>query len=280
MRTLTTGLVAVAATASLAFAVAPPIAPESAPDLEAVPYMDTDIAGDGNGLNGQGLADGSVPETATGPAHVAEGDILGARITSLYEEVQGADGLTDRVLTGLEFRTGLPTEPTATSAPLIHRFIGNTGGCTFWVQSYTGTNGTNAHGTASVRLFDTSCGLEPTDDPLGANETVTGDWITWSWDADHGEMVVTLDFNHALADERLTSRIDRGEYYLLEYLENRLNTGAVTAPVIDEMTGGGFAVIGADIPADEEPSGEDQPTTEEDGSTTGGGDSETGGTAS
>lgn len=270
MRTLTTGLVAVAATASLAFTVAPALDSETAPDLETVPYMDTDLAGDGNGLNGQGLAEGAVPETATGPAHIAEGDILGARITSLYEEVEGADGLTDRVLTGLEFRTGLAAEPTATSAPLIHRFIGSTGGCTFWVQSYTGTNGSTAHGTASVRLFDTSCGLEPTDDPLGASETVTGDWITWSWDADHGEMVVALDFEHGLADERITSRIDRGEYYLLEYLENRVNTGVITAPVIDEMTGGGYAVIGADIPADEEPAAETEPTSEEGGSETGG----------
>lgn len=270
MRRHTILLTAVTAATSLAFAVAP-AADTAAPDRDTVPFMVEDLAGDANALNGQGLADGAVPATATAPAQVAEGDILGARITSRFAEVVGEDGLVDRVLTGLDFRTALPAEPTATSAPLIHRFIGATGGCTFWVQSYTGTNGSNAHGTATVRLFDTGCGLAPTEDPLGASETVSGEWITWSWDADNGEMVVSLDFTGADADARLTDRIERDEFYVLDYLENRLNTGAITAPVIDETTDGGFYEIGSEIPADEEEPAVEQ-TTE--GGDTGG---ETGG---
>lgn len=278
MRTLPTALVAVAAVASLAFTVAPTLGPDETPDLEAVPYISEDLAGDANGINGQGLADivgVDVPETATAPAQSAESDILGARITSQYDEVTGEDGLTDYVMTGLEFRIGMAAEPTATSVPQVHRFIGTAGGCTFWVTVDTGT-GLTAHGQPSIGLFGPGCGIpnEP-DTGLQGSEYVSGDWLTYAWDDEFGEMVLTVDL--AGADERLASNIERGDFYLFDEVHNRVAT-LITAPVLDEMLTDGYAVIGDDIPADEEPATEEEPTTEEGGSTTGG-DSETGGTS-
>lgn len=257
-RTRTLLALLLATSATVAFAVAPQ-SDDDAPDLATVPYMAEDPAGDANAVNGQGVAEDTVPATSSDPAQVGEGDILGARITSLFEAVTGADGVTRNVLTGLEFRTALSAEPTAASAPLVHRFMGRTGGCEFWVQGLTGTNGSQEHGTASVRLFD-SCDVQPgpvadgvpVTSPLPPNETVTGDWVTWRWDGDLGEMVVALDFTAEDADSRLTDRVERGAFYQLDLVAVRANTGAVTTPVIDEMPGSnGFTVLGDDIPAHE-----------------------------
>lgn len=257
-------LVALVASSTIAFAVAP--APDdgrttTGPDLETVPYMATDQAGDANAINDQGLPfiTGTPPATSTDPASVPHADILGARITSLYEEVVGQDGLTDHVLTGLEFRTGITAEPAETTNPLIHRFMGSTGGCEFWVQAYTGTGGAQAHGSADVRAFD-GCGYQfDADDPLDTDRTIS-DGVSYSYDSDHGELVVTLTLDQV--DPTLATNLERGEFYLLGSLHNRSVTNAVaisaTIPQFDEMPGeNGFTEIGSDIPADEEPPPDD-----------------------
>lgn len=260
-----------AATTTLAFAVAPATEQAATPDLETVPYMSTDTAGDANGLNGQGLADivgQDVPETSTGPAQSAESDILGARITSLFDEVPGTDGLLDNVLTGLEFRIGMAAEPSAASIPQVHRFIGTAGGCEFWVTVDTGT-GLAPQGDASIGLFGTGCGI-PDDATTGTrgSEYVSGDWLTYAWDDEFSEMVLSVDLT--TADQRLSSRINRGDFYQLAEVHNRVST-LITAPVLDEMLTPGFAVIGDDIPADE--GAEDGP---EDGDEASGGGGQSG----
>lgn len=251
MKKLTAPALAVTALAGLAFGVAPPTS--STPDLETVPYVVEDAAGDANGLNGQGLLDivgVDVPATSTGPAQSAESDILGARLVSLYDEVTGNDGLVDYVLTGLEFRIGMAAEPTATSIPQVHRFIGRAGACTFWMTVDTG-NGIGPHGAVDVNLLGTGCGIpdEP-DTGFQGSEYTSGDWATYAWDAEHGEMVMTLDLQ--TADSRLANAINRGDFYILEEVHNRVAT-LITAPVMDEMLEDGFVVIGSDIPADEQP---------------------------
>lgn len=254
MRATASILTAVAAVGGLAFSVVPTTDERSAPDLDTVPYMATDQAGDANAINDQGLPfiTGTPPATATDPVQLAGADILGARITSVYEEVTGTDGLVDRVLTGLEFRTGLTAEPTETSPALIHRFRGTIGGCEAWVQATTGTAGGRAHGTSSVRIFGPECGVPDDAAGLRGSQTLTGPGIDYAWDDELGEMVVTIDL--ALAPAELTDHIERGDFYILTDLENRHYSAAgITAPVIDRMPGPGYTEIGSDIPADEEP---------------------------
>lgn len=256
MRHLPTSLLAAAAAASLAFGVAPTADSSAGPDLDTVPYMATDQAGDANALNDQGLpfVAGTAPGQTT-PAQLDAADILGARITSLYDETTGTDGLTDYVLTGLEFRTGMTAEPTATSPALIHRFRGNLGGCEAWVQAATGAAGGQAHGTASVRIFGPECGVPNDAAGLRGSKTLTGAGISYAWDAEYGEMVVTIDL--ATAPSELRGFIERDDFYVLAALENRHYSAAgVTVPVIDAMSGPGYAVIGEEIPADEEPAGD------------------------
>ena len=234
----------------------------------------TDQAGDGNAINDQGLPfiTGNPPATSTAPAQLEGADILGARITSVYDEVTGEDGLTDYVLTGLEFRTGMTAEPAETSIGLIHRFMGTIGGCEAWVQATTGTGAGQAHGTASVRLLGQACGVPNDAADLPGSVTLTGPWVTYEWDAEMGEMVVAIDLVAAPAE--LADRVVRGDYYSLADLENRhYSPAGITAPVVDRMPGPGFVVIGDDIPADEEPSAGNDPSAT-------GGDSETGGTGS
>lgn len=248
-----TSLVAIGCSvaATLAFAVAPtqPGSP-SAPTDEVAP-MATDVAGDANALNGQGLEDvGSTPT----PAQIDEADILGARITSTWDTVRGADGLLDHVFTGVEFRTALAAEPTATSVPILHRFIGTIDGCETWVQFAAGTAAGAAHGTATVRQYDTGCGIP--DDPntgLRGSRTFDGPGITWSWDVDNAEAVVTIDA--AKVDAALGDTLVPDALYLLTELQVRHYSAAgITAPVIDEMPGqNGYAHLGSDVPADQEP---------------------------
>lgn len=257
MQTRATSLVALGCSlaASLAFAVAPQ-QPTSTAAPTDVPPMATDVAGDANGLNGQGLEDlGSQPT----PAQIDDADILGARITSTWSTTRGADGLLDRTFTGVEFRTALSAAPTASSVPALHRFIGTIDGCETWVQFAVGTAGGADHGTATVRQYGTSCGIP--DDPntgLRGSRSFDGLGIDWGWDADTGEAVVTVDAR--LVDPALRDTIVRDAVYLLSELHVRHYSAAgFTAPVIDEMAGqGGYAYLGADVPADEEP-GDDEP---------------------
>lgn len=261
MHKLLTPALALAALGGLAFGVAP--AASTTPDLETVPYMVEDLAGDGNGLNGQGLLDivgVEVPATSTGPAQHAGSDILGARIVSQYDEVIGEDGLTDHELTGLEFRIGMGAEPAASGIPQVHRFIGTAGTCTFWMTVDTGTGiPGHVHGDVAINLMGQGCGIPDEDTGFSGSEYVRGDWATYAWDAEFGEMVMTLDL--AGADQRLADRINRGDYYMFDEVHNRVAT-LITAPVMDEMTEDGFALIGDDIPADEEPAPTAEPSPE------------------
>lgn len=219
MRSLPTALGALGATASLAFAVTPVAGPETTPDLDTVPYAVTD------------------------PAQLATADVLGARVTSLYEAVEGEDGLTDYEVTGLEFRTALSVEPTDTSAPVLYRFNVTSSGCPIFVQAYGGPNSS----PASFRLNGASCGIE---DPALSFQTLSGDWISSSWDAEFGELVVTVEFEGA--DPRVTDLLPTEGFLQVDGLETRGNNVFVVAPVYD-LTDSGFAEIGADVPADEEP---------------------------
>lgn len=248
MRTLPLSLIAIAATASLAFTVAP--AAQTAPDLETVPYAVTDAAGDANASNGQGFQD--VDSVSTDPAQIATADILGGRVTSLFEAVEGADGLLDYVVTGLEFRTALSAEPTDTSAPVLYRFNVSAGGCPIFIQAYGGANGS----AASFRLNGASCGI---DDPALSFETLSGNWISSSWDAEHGELVVSVEFEGA--DPRVAELLPTEGYLQIDGLESRGNNVFVVAPVYD-ITDSGYAFIGEDVPADEEPAEDGEPTSD------------------
>lgn len=210
-------------------------------DVDTPDYLITDVAGDANGLNGQGFDEG-LGDNST-PVDLAEGDVTGMRIASLYETAD--DGTT--TITGVEFRTALSMEPAAGTTPLIHRLVGAANGCEFWVQSHTGGG---AEGNASVRLFDAGCGLEVTgDETLAPSVTVRGDGINWSWDDLHGEMVVTIDF--ASADSRIVDAVAAGGRYAFEEIHVRVDTGVVTAPVVEEVFGRVRWTFGQDVPGSE-----------------------------
>ena len=238
-RFLTTAAVVCVAAGSLAFS-----SNGSAPE-----YLFTDVAGDANAINGQGFDD-ATGDTPTGPAQVASADILGFRSTGVYVRQVAEDGSVTHRQTQVQFRTKYAAQPTATSAPVINRVVATAGGCSFQANVLTGTNGqagTQAHMSASMRLLG-GCGVNM--GTLGEDETFRGNFAVASWDAANSELVLTVDLD--AAPDKVRKNFFAGQSVTITELHNRLNTGAVTAPVIDDVQPSfAFFEIGEDKPADE-----------------------------
>jgi hypothetical protein len=165
-------------------------------------------------------------------------------------------------LTGLEFRTRLAAQPTATGPGVIHRTIATAGGCSFQANVLTGTNGqggTQAHMSASLRLLG-GCGVAT--GTLGEDQTLRGNFAVASWDAANSELVLSVDLD--MAPGEVSKNFFAGQAITITELHNRVNTGVITAPVIDDVQPTfAFVVIGDDQPADEPAPAPEETSTEE-----------------
>ncbi len=206
-------------------------------------FLISDPAGDANGINGQGFADlvPGLPSDQTTPADVAEYDILGVRYATMFDTVV-VDGVDTYVVTGVEARMGLSAQPTATSAPAIVRLAQEASGCAMFLQYYGGTNGSNAADTGNLRI---TCEGDVTGgNPANITE---GAALDVSFDDETSELVWAYTFGTGAAADRY---LKNGAAITPTNPHVRANSGAVTAPVIDELYNPEFATfrIGSDLP--------------------------------
>ncbi len=189
---------AAAAVAALAFTSAPPTA------------LLTDPAGDGNAINGQGLADEDVGTADTGPATIGHADLTSLDAATLYDVTTDADGVEVATVTGLRFRLGTAAQPSAEGVPTITRIMADIDGCSAWIQFYAGSNGSQDSGAANVRVLD-GCGIV-FDDPTTTSQTFTTDAITATWDDEAGVTDIDIDFAGLPAE--LAGRVPRRRLHL------------------------------------------------------------------
>lgn len=237
MRRSLTALVTAAAVATLGFTPAP------------TPLL-TDEAGDGNAINGQGLEDltGFDQTQNTAPANVAM-DLVALSAATIFEVDDTGDAPV-HTTSGLQWRLQTTGAPTEADVPTITRIVTAIDGCATWFQYYAGTNGQTAHDTANIRILG-GCGLGTDATGLSASKTLPGDAITISYDDETGETVFDIAFADLPAD--LAPYLTDGALIDPQYVEVRVNTGVVTAPVVDRMVNTEWAefTIGEDRPAAE-----------------------------
>jgi hypothetical protein len=123
----------------------------------------TDLTGDANGLNGQGLQ--STPDTATGPASYSGMDFTKVTLANLGKSVKACTGFT---LT-MEF-----AGPVSTSDPAIYRLIGKTTSNDGIFQIYL-NDGPAAGGVTEVRY---GAGSDDNTTALSTPAKVEGNKIT------------------------------------------------------------------------------------------------------
>ncbi|CAN5512854.1 hypothetical protein BH23ACT9_BH23ACT9_13160 [soil metagenome] len=220
------------------------LVPSLATAEDAVTYLITDPAGDANGINGQGFGDlvPGLPADQPTPVDIAEYDMLGVRYVTLFDEIVDPEsGTVTRQVTGVESRLALSAQPTATSLPAIVRLNHNVNGCAIFMQYYGGTNGQNAHDSGNVRI---TCEGDLTGgNPANISE---GDALAIDFDTDTSEIVWAFTFGTGTAADRYftpTATIQPTNPHV------RANSGAVTAPVIDEMYNPLFRTfkVGSDV---------------------------------
>lgn len=237
MRRSLTALVTVVAVATLGFTPAP------------TPLL-TDEPGDGNAINGQGLdgITGVNPSQNTAPANVAM-DLVSLSAATTFD-VDDAGEAPVYTATGLQWRLGTTGAPSAADVPTITRIVTTIDGCATWFQYYAGTNGQMAHNTANIRILG-NCGLPPAATGLSPSKTLSGDAITISYDEETGETVFDIDF--ASLPTELAPYLRNGVLIDPQYVEVRVNTGVITAPVVDRMVNNEWAefVVGEDAPSGE-----------------------------
>jgi hypothetical protein len=187
----------------------------------------TDIAGDANGINGQGPVSG--PSQAT-PVQAASADLRAMWLETVVTESQvtAADGTVTTVQTPVALRWNVRT--TAPASPsfgpsVIYRMPATVGGCSLFLESTV-----RGPASAPTDLQRGSLRLLTADAcPTGPVRTLTAG-ITQSFAGD----VMTVDFPLAASDGVLAANrtlASNGAGH------SRVSAVAVTAPQIDEAQG-------------------------------------------
>lgn len=237
MRKLATSLATATILAAFGFTPAP------------TPLM-TDEAGDGNAINGQGFGNlvGLDPTQNTAPANLAM-DLVSLSAATIFDVDETGEAPT-YTTTGMQWRLGTAGAPSEADVPTITRIITAIDGCVTWFQYYAGSNGQTAHDTASIRLLG-GCDLGTDAAGLAISKTLPGDAITLSYDEETGETILDIDFSALPAE--LATYLRDGAYIDAQYVEVRVNTGVVTAPVVDRMVNSDFNeyTVGEDVPTTE-----------------------------
>jgi hypothetical protein len=209
-----------------------------------VTYLLTDVVGDANAINGQGLGDlvTDLPNDQSTPVDYAAADIQGIRYATIYDTVEGADGTTTYVVTGVEARMALGAEPTATGVPTIIRLAQEASGCSMFLQYYGGTNGQDPAGSGDIRI--TCAGDITGGNPPNIPE---GDALDARWDAETGEVVWAFTFGTGTAADQY---LKAGAILQPTNPHVRANSGPATAPAIDELYNPSFRRfrVGEDLP--------------------------------
>lgn len=215
MRSSLTRVGVVAATGMLAFAATG----AHAATTSFKPVSITDIAGDGNGLNGQGFQD--APGTAT-PSNYSGGDIVGISWITNGTKLKPKGFTVTMTLSG------------APGPSSIFRVTTSTASCsTFWLN-YSST----ADGKVTQTLQDNCPGFTPAG-ATGTSESipldsvvVKGNTITWTVPASVLPKAVKVG-------TALTSLSGHVRFYA-----GTGTTGGATVPMIDEASGPGSYVYG------------------------------------
>lgn len=168
----------------------------------------TDISGDANGLNGQGLVQGT-PDAATGPVSYAGMDFTKVTFANLGKTAKACTGFTMT----MEF-----AGPVDTSAPAIYRLIGQTTANDGIFQLYL-NNGPAAGGATEVRY-----GAGSADDTMALSKpaVVAGNKIT---------LTITKADMKAFGDKP-------GDVISDIVMDTRVSTGVSFVPQVDTLEAG------------------------------------------
>lgn len=204
----------------------------------------TDVAGDANGLNGQGLQD-TGEGTSTGPASYGMADFTHLRFATL-----SSDGVTPE---GLIIRLGTTDPLTTAGDNLLYRIYANVDGC-------PGRFEIDVRNIAYGDEIDFEWYLEgcggTSDDAVITGVTFDDERWTIETDEQTGETVMTIPFS-TLPDQGLEKVLEPGtEIYDIRVEVRHVNSEpsgtapySVVVPVIDEMLNGDFYgfVVGEDL---------------------------------
>lgn len=207
----------------------------------------TDIAGDANGINGQGFGDvtGFDPSQPNDTVSYGPADLRTVRFQTTYDAVPvGADGI-DYQATGLAIHVTTTDAPGSEGPTLIYRINTAVGGCGSFLQAYlrgpaAGPTDT-ADKTLQWRQLDAGC-------PDGA-KTLTNP--AWTATVDEASKTLTMTFPFASLTPAQLSAMGVGSYLGLPEAEVRSQLALLTAPLIDGTPAAEEDfVVGSDVPAD------------------------------
>lgn len=207
----------------------------------------TDIAGDANLANGQGLVVGA-GEQATAPASYGPADVRAVIFETTSVAVPVGDDGIDYQATGLNIHFRTEATPMSDGPTLIYRLNANVDGCGSFLQAFlrgaSSTPSDPADKTIQWRQLAAGC-------PDGVVTATNTGWKV-TVDATAKELVMSFPYNK-LNSAQLTY-MDEGSTLSALVANTRTNFGtpaaSATAPQFDESPTGEDFEIGSDMPED------------------------------
>jgi hypothetical protein len=206
----------------------------------------TDIAGDANLLNGQGVV--AAGEQSTAPASYGPADIRAVAFETTFVAVPVGDDGIDYQATGLNIHYRTEATPMSDGPTFIYRLNANVDGCNSFLQAFlrgaSSTPNDPADKSIQWRQLDAGC-------PDGVL-TVTNTGWTVTIDSTAKELVMSFPYSK-LSANRLAF-MDEGSILSGLVANTRTNFGtpggSVTAPQFDESPTGQDFEVGSDMPED------------------------------
>lgn len=240
------------AAVALVAAVVPAAAAETPPHI-------TDIAGDANGVNGQGqnALQGFPGPVSTGPASYSPADLREVGFETLYEAIPvGEDGIDYRA-TGLAIHIITEATPKSDAHTLVYSLVAGLKGCNsrfkVFLRGPLSAAGDPADRTLRWNQIGGSC-----PDGPGTELTLTGANVVI--DAASRELTISIPVASLTTQQKpyfqpgaVLAGLEGAAYYSgLRVVVSSLTrtTSDVLVPVIDETAPGFPFVIGSDMPAD------------------------------
>lgn len=209
----------------------------------------TDIAGDANLANGQGLA--SAGEQATAPASYGPADVRALIFETTSVAVPVGDDGIDYQATGVKVHFRTEATPMSDGPTLIYRLNANVDGCDSFLQAFLrGASSTPNDPADKTIQWRQLVGAACPNGPLAS--TVTNAGWTVTIDATAKELVMSFPYSK-LSSAQLTY-MDEGSILSALVANTRTNFGtpaaSVTAPQFDESPTGEDFEVGSDMPED------------------------------
>lgn len=240
------------AAAGLAMA---PIAPASA---ETAPHM-TDIAGDANGVNGQGQGalSGFPGPVSTGPASYSPADLREVTFETLHEAIPAGDDGIDYRATGFAVHIRTEATPKSDAGTIVYSLVAGLNGCNSRFKVFIrGPLSDAADPPDRTFRWAQIAGLCP--DGPGTDQVLTAAAVTI--DPVRRELTFAIPLAKLSAEQRpffepgsVLAGLEGVTYYpgprvVVSTLLR--TTNEVLLPVIDDTAPGPPFVIGSDMPAD------------------------------